>query len=457
MEVLHVIGQEEFEKERNKVSSPLNLMDGILGHTTPVFHQDFSRSHFHAVCDFDFMRLKHRVPIRSGKMRRKEEELQKDVKVDMGLLERHPVLVEEEALIVEMRHLWNEMKAIDLDRRKIVAKKQRKDSPAASDCHARWNVCSTQNCGRHWDINIYLDGVDKRKPGKIKSDATDVGRVLKKYLQQRRGAYFHAGFPVIRDKHGNDKNANVFQSFAMKCGGNPSSCEPHKSLTEYTSFMKLFGLQCVSTTSTNVRHLAIMTDEDKSPTFFTSKDDGRFHCGGTLPSRLLKRLEEEQEQESNNTLMRNIRYLSLGPNDSYYAELVSGQCYWGIGRYDEDFQNAVDEMDVHRVAFGSFELDSSWIVISKEGQISWRNIPPRLHRLLQRRQENQAAPCEISLGTEGTYFIRFLDGEIDYCLSCFADEMARGILSREGADITNIILNPNVPNAFIIRHTELPK
>ena len=455
MEVLHVIGQESFEKERNIVTSPLNSMEGILGHTTRVFHQNFLTIYYHAVCDFDFMRIKHRVPIRGLRIRRKEEERRKDVKVDMELLERYPVLEEEEAVSVEMRHLWNEMKAIDLDRRGIAAKKKCNDTSLAVECDTRWNVCSIPNCDKHWDINIHLDSVDKRKPGS-QNDSIHVGKSLKKFLQKRRGAYLHAGFPVRSDCE-NDKDVNVLKSFAMRCGGNPNSCEPHKTLSECASFMGLFGLHCVSTSSANARHLAIMTDDDASPTFFMSKDDGRFYCDGTLPSRLLKRLEEEQEHELNtNNLIPSIRYLSLGPNDSYFVELISGRCFWGIGRYDEEFDNAVDEMDVHRVAFGSFEMDSSWIVISKEGQISWRNIPPRLHRLLQQRQKNQAAASEISLGAEGTYFIKFLDGEIDYCLSCFADEMARGILSQ-GADITNIILNPDVPNAFIIRHTELPK
>eukprot|EP00979_Chaetoceros_neogracilis_P013020 scaffold3633_cov132-Chaetoceros_neogracile.AAC.1 len=165
MEVLHVIGQESFEKERNIVTSPLNSMEGILGHTTRVFHQDFLTIHYHAVCDFDFIRIKHRVPIRGLRIRRKEEERRKDVKVDMELLESYPVLEEEEAVSVEMRHLWNEMKAIDLDRRGIAAKKKCNDTSLAVECDTRWNVCSIPNCDKHWDINIHLDSVDKRKPG----------------------------------------------------------------------------------------------------------------------------------------------------------------------------------------------------------------------------------------------------------------------------------------------------
>jgi len=466
MEVMHVLGQEGRSRGRKtlqKEDSDDVELEGILGHTTHVCEIDYSIVGYHAVCDFELKKKKHRVPIKGhgrGVGHGGEGMNTSTLEKQLELLEKYPVVSEEEALSEELRHLWNEMKVIELKQQDIaVAGKKGKDSTttAASVSHHcdKWTRCSTQKCGRQWDINVYLDTVDNRHLG-MKSYSSGVSKEMKKYLQQRRGAYLHAGFPVPNGKDRYGKTRNIQKSFAMRNGGNPNSCTAHKSLRESASFLELFGMQCVATTSTTTRHLAIMTDEDLSPTFFSSKDDGRSHCDGALPSRLLERMREGQEQDgSNPSMFGDIRYLSMGPNDSYYVELVSGQCYWGIGRYDESFQNVVNDMNIHRVAFGSFEMDSSWTLISKEGQIAWRNIPPRLHGLLLRREEDQAAPCEISLGSEGAYFIRFLDGEIDYCLPCFADEMASQILSR-GAEISNIILNANVPDAFIIRHTELP-
>ena len=474
MEVMHVLGHKgrsrrglqsgKLQKEDDDdvvVHSPLKMMEGILGHTTPVCEKDYSIVGYHAVCDFELKKKKHRVPIRGHGHRGEGINNAITLEEQLELLEKYPVVSEEEALSEELRHLWYEMKAIESKRREIAnAGKKGKDSTSAvasisHDCD-KWTRCPAQKCGRHWDINIYLNTVDKGNLG-MRNYSSGVSKGLKKYLQERRGAYLHAGFPVSKGKDRHGKTRNTQKSFAMRNGGNPNSCAVHKSLRESASFLELFGMHCVATTSTTTRHLAIMMDGDLSPTFFASKDDGRSHCDGTLPFRLLERMREGQEQNNSNpSIFGDIRYLSIGPNDSYYAELVSGQCYWGIGRYDESFQNVVNDMNIHRVAFGSFEMDSSWIAISKEGQIAWRNIPPRLHRMLRNREEDQAAPCEISLGSEGAYFVRFLDGEIDYCLPCFADEMASEILSR-GAEITNIILNANVPDAFIIRHTELPE
>jgi hypothetical protein len=49
----------------------------------------------------------------------------------------------------------------------------------------------------------------------------------------------------------------------------------------------------------------------------------------------------------------------------------------------------MDAFNVHRVAFGSFDHDTSWIVLSKDGRMAWRNLPSRLHQLLQSRGTNR--------------------------------------------------------------------
>ncbi len=110
---------------------------------------------------------------------------------------------------------------------------------------------------------------------------------------------------------------------------------------------------------------------------------------------------------------------------------------------------------VHRVAFGTFKDDSSWIVLTKDGTVAWRNIPLQLEKLLEDRESGMAAPCEVSLGDAGTFFIRFMNGEINYCLPSFADEICRRI-EDVGASISYISLHPEVMDGIIIRHTELP-
>jgi hypothetical protein len=70
-----------------------------------------------------------------------------------------------------------------------------------------------------------------------------------------------------------------------------------------------------------------------------------------------------------------IRYLVCGPNESYYAKLVSGQSFWSICTPDEEFKNVMEMFDVERVAFGLFKHGPSWIIIEQNGKVAWRNLP----------------------------------------------------------------------------------
>jgi hypothetical protein len=60
----------------------------------------------------------------------------------------------------------------------------------------------------------------------------------------------------------------------------------------------------------------------------------------------------------------------------------------------------------------------------------------------------------VSLGPGSSYFIRFLDDTIDYCLPA---EIAQAceLIERQGGRITDIALHPEISHDFMIRHTEL--
>ncbi|KAG8954509.1 hypothetical protein FRC04_011837 [Tulasnella sp. 424] len=60
----------------------------------------------------------------------------------------------------------------------------------------------------------------------------------------------------------------------------------------------------------------------------------------------------------------------------------------------------------YRVALGDYDDDHSWVVQSKKGLI-WMNIPDALSSLLQRVPE--ADILDFSLGSEGRFYIRYLD------------------------------------------------
>jgi hypothetical protein len=115
----------------------------------------------------------------------------------------------------------------------------------------------------------------------------------------------------------------------------------------------------------------------------------------------------------------------------------------GQSEEDNSLHKIYLEMDVHRVAFGA---DSTWIVISKDGDVIWKNIPQGLHDvLISRDAENGngrqvAAPCEVSLGMGGSWFIRFMDDTIEYSLPTFAADVCDR-LEAKGEVIRNVSLN----------------
>ena len=153
-----------------------------------------------------------------------------------------------------------------------------------------------------------------------------------------------------------------------------------------------------------------------------------------------------------------LTYLATGPNGSYFCSFSSGHVWWGIA--DPDFAAIVKEWPVYRVAFGDAKkLPNqkrlfSWIIVSRDGRVAFKNLPLRLTNLLNSRLADESAPSEISLGSEGAYFIRFLNGTIDYCLPSHITEVCN-FVEKRGGKITNVLLHPLLSKEFIVRHTEM--
>lgn len=100
-----------------------------------------------------------------------------------------------------------------------------------------------------------------------------------------------------------------------------------------------------------------------------------------------------------------------------------------------EFNNICYDWDIHRIAFGpctittnrqhgqqsvaSSLISFSWIIISKDGKVAWKNIPIRLHNNLFNRMASDSTPCEVSLGANQSYFIKFVDGTLFFVLCAF--------------------------------------
>jgi hypothetical protein len=377
MEVTLVSSPKEDENDINDTNeSPLHQAQGAVAmamddvvdnnyhcHTTTAHFARMS-SRYHPLCEFKGQG-QHRITTSTN------HPISNSFKEKLAMLKSHLVSDEEQTARKEYSNIWTEMKAIEQDRE--VLKHQNQDEPHVKQCK---NACSNPRCKESWDVNSYLNGVHMKRGGKKKGLNRVVDKEQLRHLQQSRGAFVHVGF----------RRKDVLPKFAAKCGGNPNSCQPHKIVQECN--LELFGIDLISSSATTVRHLAIVTGE-KGASFFISKDDGRAHCD-SIHARLeerLKKLKKSHQQSS--ASYGAIRYLSCGPNRSYFAELVSGQTLWGIGDHDEEFQKIMDAFNVHRVAFGSFDHDTSWIVLSKDGRMAWRNLPSRLHQLLQSRGTNR--------------------------------------------------------------------
>ncbi len=389
--------------EKVAVSKRGNEENTEFNHPTKVYYTQMS-TRYHPHCAFDSSsRNLHRIPTSTNQL------ISSTFNEKLSLLKSYLVKEEEQIAKIEYKNLWMEMKAIEENRdclkgqQDLERKGQRGISKAGKD---KSKTCPIPMCNKSYDINYYLNTAQNPLVSKKKSGSTispqKLDKETRRHLQQSRGAFVHVGLRF------ND----ALQKFSVKCGGNPNSCQPHWSVSRHSaSLEKVFGMSMISSPAATVRHLAIipgmggeeLQTQDKyqargyQASFFLSKDDGRCYYE-SLDASLEERLKKFNHRSSTNV---SIRYLSCGPNRSYFAELVSGHIFWGMEGHDEEFKNIMDNWGVHRVAFGSFEHDTSWLVLGKDGKVAWRNIPCRLHKLLLNRRKNQVCSL-LSLGC-GTF------------------------------------------------------
>jgi len=435
VELMHVLGTSSIDHGVNNEMRDESV--GLINnHTTPVQQANMC-TRYHPICDFT---LRHRIPTSSNKLSRLDSSLGFSDKY--ALLQGYQTVEEHEAAGNECMHTCSEIKAIENERNNIHQKMDEKIliTPQEQEMK-RWYKCAELHCQAQFDINKYLDEVNyKRKV--FKSSKTSISLHERIYLQKRRGEYIHAGFT----------DPDKAKNFAMKCRGNRKGGYQSDLVTQMAKTC-LYKISYVSSTALNVRNIAI-TMRDDCASFFVSKDDGKAYYDNAVPARLTERIENVYTDPKGHT--GTIRYLSCGPNGSYYAELASGLVFWRTCPCDEKFHSCLTSVqsNVHRVAFGSFDTDNSWIIVTKDGDVIWRNIPCRLSEKLRSRTPDMPSVSEISLGGEGCYFIRFLDGEVDYCLPAFIDELVAKLL-QNGAEINSIALHPESADNFIIRHSSI--
>ena len=240
--------------------------------------------------------------------------------------------------------------------------------------------------------------------------------------------------------------------------------------------------------ATHIQQIALLCkDGGRELSFFLGKDQGKSVYWGHLPDRLYRRMQDQGMNPKQSA--SELTYLATGPMDYYYAEFRSGEAWWGSSVDDRAFHSICTEWDVYRVAFGPCVVveeepetmgdaatsppmspqqqqpqsptpaqqsrtpttTSSWVVLSRDGRAAWKNIPSRLDRLLSSRMANQAGVAEVSLGCGDSYFCRFLDGTVDYCLPSTVAAVCQQLEAKGSTTITSIALHPELSQDFVIR------
>ena len=317
------------------------------------------------------------------------------------------------------------------------------------------NVVSNQK--KNWFRRKYTKGIKKKhspyKQEKVASptnnDTNDIKDSYRRQLQKKRGNKFVIFFedPTVQSKFCsscNVKSNHLSKSRKSKTDNVENSLKNEDN----------YGFTDIE----DARH-AVITSSKEASSFFLSRDNETANWHGRFPPKLWERAKR------GNIKMSSIRYLVVGPGGSYFSQLSTGECWWGISQLDMDFHKYMNSLDVCRVAFGTFTnyiyvgdastIHTSWMIIGKDGRCAWKNIPSGLHNLLLSRTSSDAAPCEVSLGKGDSYFIKFLDGETNYCLPADLASTYKRIESM-GGEIRNVSFNPQSYD-YIIRYEQKKK
>ena len=435
---------------------------------------------------------KHRVPLlssssssshqRGSNKNAQQQQQQPSFHTALTLLQNFHTTSETAAVREELRQMDQELQALQTDRDWIEAtqtKWQQVSSSSPSKKLSSTKASTSKSLLLEWDVNRLLSSLSSS------SKDEDVKQQINQ-LQLQRGVCFTVQL---------SNNPTTRDAFLTKCCGYKASStfskllSKNKTQTKTTtalgSAVTVSPDTCQSSSSSSssmgnprtIRHVSLLEGDGKyTPSLFVSRDDSKSgsFVHGRLPPQLDQRLQNHQKKESD------IQYLLCGPLGSYYCELQSGQVWWGTacGADDDEFHSIVQQWNVHRVFFGPIHStvhddndkhnsprtrsSSSWIIVSRQGQVAWKNIPARLHNHLERRLAHGAAPAEVMLGHHGSYFCRFLDGTVDYCLPASMSKVCEHI-EAHGGHITSLVVPPSSTvegveePSFIIRHTELKR
>lgn len=381
----------------------------------------------------------------------------------LNLLQHSHVSDEYTAVHQEFEQMNMEMEALERDRDYLQAKlKTQSTSPTA----ARSPIAQSPSIAPlslDWDVQKLLDS----------ARLTDGER---RRLEAKRGNCFTMCFGNIRARETflskcNAKLPELLKTHAGSGKKRGAAMPPPDCLTLGPHNCRAGGA------ATSIRQIVLLKDSgsshgskyakqppDQMTGFFLSRDAGKAQTWGRIPSKLYRRIKEEAG--ANQCDFGDLVRLSTGPLGCYFAEFRSGETWWGSAVADDtDFHSILKTWDVYKVVFGpltsiedndsgSKRLVNSWIILGRDGRAAWKNIPPRLQNRLESRLANWAAISEVSLGLGGSYFCRFLDGSIDYCVPASVASVCEYV-ERNGGTITEISLHPEISNDFLIRHTEL--
>lgn len=375
------------------------------------------------------------------------------------LLRSHEVVDEMTSIKQEMKRMDLELQALQSDRQKLEEMAETLAAPEPSEP----SLLDESNSGtmpQEWDPNALLaaprgtatTSSAAATAQQIQNDVATTNTITpeqRSLLETWRGASLTVFF--------HDKS--VTETLANKCGVKNHVLAKFKE-SPRNNILELSPDTCrEGGAATTISHLALLCKESGGEIgFFLGRDQGKSMFAGHLPDRLYRRMQDTGMNPK--TTASEIAYLSVGPLDYYYAEFKSGEVWWGSATDDRAFTTLCQEWDIYRVVFGpplvldDYEQNSQtilpWVIISRDGRAAWKNLPARLDNLLSSRMANQAGIAEVSLGSGDSYFCRFLDGSIDYCLPAAQAQIVAELESR-GHSITSVTLHPELSQDFIIR------
>lgn len=340
----------------------------------------------------------HRIPLFRSKFFEKSS-----YESVFQLLRSHSISSERHLLRHEISLLDKEIEALQEDRNTI-------------------NRISTTSSPRTRSIQASKELDIHRQLLVVGSPKRGVSSQLKRSLREERGL-------CLTVRIGNSK---TLESLLSKTAYRTNSLSPKRKSPATRSGSDVISIrpdQCrEGGAAATLQHISLLPQDtnNSSSAVFLSRDNGKSsYCGsnGTpLPEPIQRRLKE------NSISAESILYIAIGTGNYYYIQFRSGETWWSGSAADTEFDAILGRWDVQRVAFGAatvlgtHAVAVSWVVVARDGKVAWKNIPRRLEGLLL--SKSTTAPAEIALGTNGSFFLKFMDGacvgagSIGGCCAC---------------------------------------